>query len=65
MAARLPCRIFIALSILLLSCLTTVMADEVRWRQYIEAGLKASQRGDYDIAEAGELRVRTVEFSKP
>ena len=37
--------------------MTTVMADEVRWRQYYDAGMEAYQRGDY--AEA----VRQTQFA--
>ena len=57
MSQRLPRQLPISLSVLLLPCVITVTADEARWRQYIEAGKEAYQRGDY--AEA----VRQTQFA--
>ena len=50
MPDRLPRQLTISLSVLLLSCVITVMADEVRWQQYMEAGQEAYKRGDYSEA---------------
>ena len=50
MPQRLPHQLAISLSVVLLSCAITVMADEARWQQYMHAGEEAYQGGDYGEA---------------
>ncbi len=57
-----PYRLAITLSVLWVSCVTTVMAEETRWQQYEEAGAEAYDRGDYaEAASAFQFALKEAE----
>ncbi len=45
-----PHKLAVILSVMCISCVMTVMADEARWQQFMNAGLEANQQGDHTEA---------------